>query len=376
MNSFSKDVDRDRDFDTDSKTVFLHHARDALIYFELVADQLIEVELRGTITKVRKHKNVVFCDFEDATGSLQLLVRRKRFDDKEWTQINDIKSSDRVIAKGLMGRSRTGEPSVFLVEIPHPLKPPERVGNRTVRDLDQVGARLFLARLRYKAETFFRADGFLQIEPNFISTSWYIDGIEPLRVEYEGFGVPAYLTPSPSPQLLAAMEATGSDRVFAVGRVFTTTYRDETTSAESLILMAKIAHCSIDDLVAVCIQALLATLGDPETMPENYTKLTKRNWHQSILREPPPPATLSVESPMLQIYELPIEDQQSIDSGINSVTILRACWPSRSVLAEGSIRRLSGQIGDGTLTLFLERMVPLLKDVPLRQIRDLQRTGS
>jgi hypothetical protein len=366
-----------QDADIPSNEALIRQARDALIHVELIPERSARVELRGVITRVRNHGGLIFYIFEDATATLQLLARRDRFGPDDWVQMRRVKPSARVIAKGMMSKSLSGEPTVVLDDLLRPLDSTETSGAaRTIRSLDRVGVRLFLARLRYKAEAFFRSRGFLQIEPNFISTTWDIVGIEPLRVEYEGFGAPTYLTPSPSPQLLAAMEATGSDKAFAVGRCFTTTYRDETTSAESLILMAKVARATINDLADLSQEALSATLGDRETMPENYLQLTKDGWRSVLLEEPPLPGRLALSAPIIRIYELPSEGPDTPNGTISGVAILQACWPPRHVLAEGSVRKLSGQTGIGTITLFLERMVPLLKDVPLRQIRDLQKAGD
>ncbi len=362
--------------ETTSGAIFVEQSRDALIFLELVHDQPLRAELRGVITKVRKHGGLIFYNFEDATATIQLIAKRDHFNENDWKQMCLIKPSNRIIAKGLITHSKTGEPSIILDETLIPLYITEPTNeNRTVRDLDRVGVRLFLARLRYKAETFFRSSGFLQIEPNFISTSWSIRGIEPLRVQYEGFGVPTYLTPSPSPQLLAAMEATGYEKVFAVGRCFTTTYRDETTSAESLILMAKIAQSTIDEIVNISQLALSTTLGDTATMPENYNKIMKNGWHLTILGTPPKQGNFNITEPTIQIYDLPTESINKTEIGAGIITIFRICWPPRYILVEGSVRKLIGQKGIGTLTLFLERAVPLLKDVPLRQLGDLQMAG-
>lgn len=356
------------------KEVFLQQTRDALIFFELISDQPIRVELRGIVTKVRHHGGIIFFNFEDSTAKIQLIAQHNNFNDSEWNAICHFKPSDRIIAQGMMSRSKTGEASVLLCKV-LPVEENVDAGNenRTVKSLDRIGVRLFLARLRYKAEAYFRNNNFLQIEPNFISTTWIISGIEPLRVQYEGFGVPTYLTPSPGPQLVAAMEGTGVERVFAVSRCFTTTYRDETTSAESLILMAKISHSSLDELIDISQKALIAILGDIETMPDNYQTLISNGWRQIILSAPPIPGSLDISTPTFQIYELQKEKSSSLNTQFDEITILRACWPPKHVLVEGSLRKISGRFGVGTLTIFLERTVPLLKDVSVRQLGDLQR---
>jgi hypothetical protein len=360
-----------------SSEILVKHSRDALIFLNLIHNKPLRAELRGLITKVRHHGGLIFFDFEDATSSIQLIAHQERFNDPDWSCMLRIKSSDRVIAEGSISHSNTGEPSIVLEKILQLIDQPETTNKiRTVRELDRVGVRLFLARLRYKAEDFFRSNGFLQIEPNFISTTWVTQGIEPLRVQYEGFGVPTYLTPSPSPQLIAAMETTGLDKVFAVGRCFTTTYRDETTSAESLILMAKLARTTISEITEISKQALSATLGDNETMPENYQNIMRNGWNIESSEISPELGINSLVNPTIQIYNLPLEDTNRSISGTTITTIMRACWPPKMVLIEGSLRILNGSSGVGTITLFLERSVPLLKDVPLRQLKNLQREGN
>lgn len=352
---------------------FVQQARDALIYLELVSGSKVYAELRGLITKVRSHGGIIFFVLEDATSSIQLVAYRNQFNDNDWEELRLVRKSHRVVAKGIVGRSKTGEASIVLNE---PLIRLEggniKDDERTIKDLDRVGVRLFLSRLRYKSEVFFRSNNFLQIEPNFISTSWDIRGIEPLRVQYEGFGVPTFLTPSPSPQLLAVMETTGADKVFAIGRCFTTTYRDETTSAESLILMAKVASATIDEIASLSVKALEHILGDRETMPENYPKLMEKGWVWSNPEKPPLPGGAQFTVPTIQIYGIRNNTAKPLD--YDETTVLRVCWPPKFVLIEGSIRKISGQKGIGTMTIFLERIVPLLKNVSLRQLEDLQRT--
>lgn len=146
----------------------IRHVRDALIHLELVTDRPNPVELRGILTEVRKRRGVVFYDFEDATASVQLLAQREQFSDEEWADLRGWKRSARVIASGTMTRSNRGTPTVLLDRALTSIDGVEPGAERTVRGLDRIGVRIFLARLRFHAEEYFKKTGFLQIEPRFI----------------------------------------------------------------------------------------------------------------------------------------------------------------------------------------------------------------
>ncbi len=341
--------------------------REAIICQRLERDT--RAQLGGKIVGLRPHGAVVFADFADASGTLQLKVDRSTAPEAH-EAIRGLSVGALVKVDGKMGTSRRNTPTLS-VETLVPVSSPNATAI-TVLEIELAGARVFLARLRRRAEDFFLHRSFVQIEPNLISTRSDDAGIEPLKVQYDGFGMPTYLSPSPLPQLRALLEASGGVAAFAVGRCFATTYRDENSSAESVLLVALMRSTSSSDLVAVLKDSLDHVLGDELTAPDEFELVRKQGWQHRSPQWPPLTTPKDVDAPTIQTFRL--DDVSTLRArSAAPAKVIRACLPGRSTIAEASYFPNQLSSGEGTIVLHLERMVPLLRDVPLYQLQDLQR---
>jgi uncharacterized protein YdeI (BOF family) len=351
--------------------VVLRHARDVHSFAALYPLREASATLSGIVTRRTKKKGRTFLKLRDATGTIQVVLDLERLGDAGWEQAKEVTMSARTTVSGTIAKSTTGELSVF-ADAP----PIVRTGSLDTSiaagefGYARVGAQILASRLRERAERHFREAGFVEIEPAFLSASWDGSGLEPLRVRYEGFGGDAYLVPSPSSQLTDALFVTGLERVFSVARCFTTTYRDERSSAEAVLLVAKAADLDSDGQRDLIKAAVTGILGDFETLPEDIDPLL-RQWSQTTMPWPPY-ANETYTTPTFEIFTSPEEHRR--DVAVESLT--RLVWPPHRVVAEGAREVYDETLTVATITLHLERLVSLLRDIPIRQLRHVGSVGA
>ena len=244
----------------------LFYCRDVESHLRLQSNTEADADLRGLITSVRKLGKIIFFTLQDATGVMQLIVRKQDVSPEDWELVRKLKVRTRVWVRGSVGLSESGKPTIFLQQTPE-------VQDRTLEspisgstpEYAQIGNQIFVARLRNRAAEFWREQGYVEIEPKYISNQWSSEGVEPLQVVYPGFGASAYLAPTPATQLLEALVATGAEAVFATSRFFSTTFRDEKSSVESLIVSARAlgpSHPNHQALAKRCVAYTFGRLED------------------------------------------------------------------------------------------------------------------
>ena len=89
-----------------------------LLISEVLAD-FIEgksVQVSGRIMAKRQHGKAVFCDLSDSTGKIQLYFKQDFLEKDNFELLEDIEVADFIAAKGQTFTTRTGEPSVKVLE--------------------------------------------------------------------------------------------------------------------------------------------------------------------------------------------------------------------------------------------------------------------
>jgi hypothetical protein len=356
---------------TEAGPTVLRYARDVGASLQLVPDGEALASLSGLVSKIRSSGRIRFIQLRDVTGSIQLVAEKETLGEASWASVTSMRAGARVSVEGHVGRTRMGEASVFLTR--PPILRSEDLGRPIAGSESQyanVGMQIFLARLRNRATDFYRASGLVEIEPKFISSAWETPGLEPIQLLYPGFGsTSACLAPSPSVQLLDAMLVTGTPAVFAASRCFSTTFRDERSSTESLIVAAKFIEATSAQLQQSILDAVEFVLSELETLPEAGFH-PRESWKTTQISGPSPRRRdRDVDIPTFEVYRTP-----DIGRGSESVRlaeIYRLLWPARSVIAEGALEQLDAGVYLGSSTLHIERMASLLRDVPVRRIRNL-----
>jgi lysyl-tRNA synthetase class 2 len=74
------------------------------------------VEVGGRIIARRQHGKAVFCDLKDSTGKIQLYLKEDIVGKDKFALLEDIEVADFIAAKGQTFRTRTGEPSIKVLE--------------------------------------------------------------------------------------------------------------------------------------------------------------------------------------------------------------------------------------------------------------------
>lgn len=342
-------------------SITLTSVRDIKIYNDLNPSAIIRAKLQGIVTRVDPHGGIIFFKLYDGTDSIQLIADRKKYDEVGWESIRSIKRLVRLSVDSTVGVSRSGVISIILQKVP--AQTPEfnfDILPDSLTEPRTIESQIFLARLRTRASRFFADQEFVELEPNFISAFWEVTGLEPLKVDYPGFGGPVYLVPSPAPQLLRALVVTGKQKIFSISRCFTTSYRDSASSYQSLILCAKEIGGTLDQIINVGVEAIRTILSDIATRPLGVSFLIE-TWPIIELNWPPKPTALKITNPQIHVFKEFTNDKVLIDREIN---IFRICWPPDFVLAEGAAETLEGSVILSSLTLHIERMVLLIQSDP------------
>jgi hypothetical protein len=352
------------------ETIVLKQCRDVQSYLALEGTTAAEAELTGLITAVRPIGRICFFTLRDVTGVVQLSASRDQLSDDAWNAVTGLRTGNLVTAVGTVGRSKRGEPSILLEDAP--------IVRETVLDspisgaqvdYPHVGTQIFVARLRNRASEFLRDAGYLEIEPKLISADWRTEGVEPLELVYPGFGASAYLAPTPATQLIDALIATGSAAVFAQSRCFSTTYRDEKSSHESVIVAARAVGIGPDEHYRRIQECVAFTFGELQTLPQAGLFPTDQ-WRQRMVDAPlSGDRSEHVKEPTLVVYRSP-----NIGPSAGGITVLELCrlvWPPRRTIAEGSRELLDNGLAFASMVIHIERMASLLRDVPFRHLRNL-----
>ena len=181
---------------------------------------------------------------------------------------------------------------------------------------------------------------------------------------------PHILRPRPPTQLLEALYASGGQPVFASSRCFSTTYRDEKSSVESTIVAAK--AFDIDDSASrsLLLECVVFTFGDLHTQPESGI-FPVHQWDEEIVSGDDAAFTTSpVTMPRLERFLEPTF-VRGAPTGTAVAEIARLVWPARRIIGEISIEHIDRGLSITTVTVHVERMASLLRDLPLRLIRNL-----
>ena len=193
-----------------------------------------EVVLRGVVTRMTPMGRIIFLGLNDVSGNIQVVFKKTEFSDEDWKTCNSIAKGALVKVCGKIGKTNKGQLSIFADKLPD-LKESEL--DEPIDQLDlpfrAVGSQIIQSRIIRKIGQELDNLSFVEIEPKYVQTKWAGRGLEPIKVQYPGFGSSAYLAPSPVPQLYEAYITTGIQKLYASGKCFTTSYRDSFSSTEA-----------------------------------------------------------------------------------------------------------------------------------------------
>lgn len=371
--------DYKQEFPDTMQTLSLDYVRDIRSQLRISSDVNLHARLRGIITFCNSRGGVIFFGLQDITGAILLVFEKRNFVSESWQAIRRLRASDFISVRGRVVARKRG-PSVEITE--EPTKLDTKLGI-SVADGDlsyrQVGGQIILSRLKNRICAYLQSAESVEIEPRLISIRWEGNGLEPLRIQYPGFGYNTYLAPTPFPQLLDTMIATALPRLHTIGKCFTTSYRDENSSTEACVIFGLIQETAIaEDLWKFLTGLIINTFADIETFPDNPDLLAADRWKRQISRWPPTISDLDVQTPTIQIFSPPAilaRERKNECSDANrkkSVEVLelsRLIFPGKHVLIESSKEIRFGVLRIYAFSVHIERMIYLLEKLPLRMLR-------
>lgn len=351
------------------------HARD-IVRAEDGPDIHRRGHLIGLIAHRRKEKTTLFWQLRDETGTVQVMVRQ-RDDANLYRESLDLHQGTRVEVWGTIGLSDSGIRTLMATQA-HALEGVAPQEYLNVRMLTRVNtmAQVYLARLETHFAKALETEGYTRISTRLLSTDWGSEGLYPLKVLYDGYGEPFYISPSPVQQLVQGLVRSQYARLFTVSKCFTQTYRDPHVSVEALIVSGVALDTTLQEVLATCHEIALRLYDDASTIP-----LSARPGEAAVRRYswPPDSAWAAVAEPEIQLFEGRGGEEQGLRRDIG-----RLCWPYRQddlarqeyVIAEG----FSDDYKEGStvtcFTLNVERMLGLLlADTDLRRIPFLGSTS-
>lgn len=214
----------------------LRFASEVHSQFKLQGPEKLYASIRGLVVERKNKGRTQFLQVRDVTGILQIILQKENFGEKEYEEkCKSIRKGDIISTHGVVGIGRSSGIASIIPDEPPVIVPVEAENTIELDSLPYmaVGSRVIQAKIINSIRRFFEEDGSLEIEPRLIQTEWSGVGLEPLRVEYPGFGHNVFLTPSPLPQIFEALISTGRRSIFAISKCFTTSYRDVHSSTEA-----------------------------------------------------------------------------------------------------------------------------------------------
>jgi lysyl-tRNA synthetase class 2 len=212
------------------------------------------VEVCGRIIARRQHGKAVFCDLKDSTGKVQLYFKEDIIGKEKFGLLEDIEVADFVAVRGETFTTRSGEPSIKVLEysllckairpLPekwHGLKDVELRYRQRYLDLianDKV-AWLFRRRSRIiqLVRDFFDRRGYLEVETPMMQLIPGGARGRPFKTYHNDYNLELYLRIAPELYLKRLLVA-GLDRVYEINRSFrnegiSTRHNPEFTMLES-----------------------------------------------------------------------------------------------------------------------------------------------
>lgn len=349
-------------------------SRDIELINKYVPDQPINVNLRGLVTSIRDHGKIVFITLRDVTGVIQVIFRFSNLSKKAWKRVKSMEKRDRIEVMGTTGFTKKGTLSVIASNVKKLMSSQGFEESFIIdeRDSRTLTSQFLLARLRDRARLLMEKEGYIEFIPHYLTSSIVSAHLEPLGVIFPGWGSNVHLTVSSSGQLLKALTAANT-KVYCLSRIFSQMIRDGYTSAESMVLCAQCFEPNQNEMERFGEKLIKWIFSDFQTMPEFISEewmQDDNNWVLSwgdILMETP--AVLNVKYPLIQVCnDTQSKTQDEINTRANVSYFFRIIWPENIVLVEGHIGFVES-IRVGGFMLHLERMIPLLRNVPLRFIR-------
>jgi len=223
--------------------------------------------LAGRVTAVRGHGKATFVTLQDRSGKLQAYLRKDAVGEEAYKQVKLLDIGDHLGAEGTLGRTRTGEPTLFagaLSFLGKALRPlPEKwhgladtearfrqryldlVANDRVRERFVKRSQMIASMRRRLAER-----GFIEVETPMMQAIPGGAAARPFITHHNTLDIDLYMRISPELYLKRLLVG-GLDRVFEIGRIFRNEGLSPRHNPEFTMLELYQAYGDLEDMMEV-----------------------------------------------------------------------------------------------------------------------------
>lgn len=273
-----------------------HTASDIARRFSKLAGT--EVTVAGRSGVARSHGGVRFLDLRDASGSIQLLVKKDVLGEAAFTLLDAIDQGDLLAARGTVVRTATGETSIevrawtLLAKALSPL-PEKRAGLKDEeersrrREVDLLAneetRRVFSVRSRVLdgLRSFLAENGFTEVETPILQHLAGGASSRPFRTHHHALNLDLFLRIAPE-LFLKRLIVGGYEKIFEIGRAFRNEGVDRQHNPEFTICELYQAYAAVDDLIPLteqCVSSLLTDIrGSPRLTYQGRTLNFQPPW--------------------------------------------------------------------------------------------------
>jgi len=244
-----------------------------------------QVRAAGRIVLHRDKGKLHFVDIRDLTGDLQLMIGKKQVGDDDWAVVEQLDLGDIIGVDGMLGRSNTGELSIFAKRIHFLTKsietPPDKHAGlqdpelrQRQRYLDLIHTEGMLPRflnrtkiVRSIRETLY-TENFIEVEGPTLHSIAGGAAARPFTTHHNALDMDLTLRIALELHLKRLMVG-GIERVYELGRVYRNEGIDQTHNPEFTMLEVYQAYGdyrSMMDLTEKCICNAIAAMEQPSAL--------------------------------------------------------------------------------------------------------------
>jgi len=199
-----------------------------------------DFEVSGRVVSVRKHKNISFVDLNDESGNFQCVIK-----DDLYGQ-NPVKKGDILRAKTKIGKSNSGQPSLYFLEYSILVSPTEPNHKPDLQLAELIKDR---ARLEDSVRSFFKENGLTQVDAPYLTAFSGTSNIVPFRTTYRG-GKDYYLRFTMELEMKKLIAETQMP-LFEIGKVFKNMGESGKRAFEYKVCEAYLPYTSLDQGTAL-----------------------------------------------------------------------------------------------------------------------------
>jgi hypothetical protein len=305
---------------------------------------------------------------KDITGNAWCILDAVNADELSYYQ--NINKGSRINIVGFVDFNKVGNKVIKRIVKIEPLSTIKSDFSILDSEMKEQASRMLLIRICKKISTFFINYGYIEFESRLITKHWHEDSLEPLQVQYPGFGSPAFLILSPSPQVIDFMETTIVSKAFTISSSFTYSYRFPNGSSETKVIVSKAINLSMQEhkqLLLDISSKILVELNVKEVTPILYNGIWPDLIEGVLYFDKHLESELNIISFSANIPVIGKNWNTNIE------TIFQVLDKEKNILIEGAREKIGIDSMICTITIYPSQFLGLIEKAPSRQLQNLTR---